>query len=1383
MDTLSERVENLSPAKRALLEQRLRKVKSPARDGIPRRAQNENLPLSFEQELLWLLAHVNPDSTAYNVPRILRLGGTLDVSALQKALDALVARHEVLRTRIVAVNGIPSQVIDPAGAVEIAQADLSGCEASQREPEAMRLLLETARRRFDLARDAMLRVQLVRLAKQDHILLLLTHHIASDGWSRSILYDELAALYESYVTGTPAALPELSIQYADYAAWQRARLQENTLQRELGYWKQQLADAPPVLELPADHPRPPIQSFRGAREYGFMAPALRDALKRLSRRADVTLFMTLLAAFQTLLYRYTNQSDLVVGTPVAGRTRVETEGLIGYFSNTLPLRMNLSGDPSFLQLLERVRQVALAAYAHQELPFEKLVVELQRERDLSYTPIFQILFALQNTPSSQLIFGDLTATPIELDRGTAKFDLVVSLTEKEDGLKASFEYNSDLFGASTIRRMIANFQVLLEDVVAHPERPLSRLEILTARERRQLLVEWNDTARPFATAELLHGPVEAQAARTPDADAVQDGERILSYAELNRRANQLAHLLRARGVGRGARVGILLGRSAELIVGLLGVLKAGGICVPLDPNYPPARLEYIARDAGLALLVTQTELMNHVPRGVTTILALEADWKLFEREREDNPDVGLSPQDAAYLIYTSGSTGEPKGVVLTHEGLVSHQRAVAGPYGIQATDRVLQFASSSFDISIEEIFMTLSKGATLVLSPSVNTMSGREFRDWIEGARISVLDLPTAYWHAWVSGMAAVHAVLPDTLRLVIVGGEKALVQTYNLWLTLAGGARVRWLNTYGPTEGSVVATMYEPASRTEHLLKLPIGRPIANTRAYILDGHGQPVPVGVPGELVIGGPGVARGYWNRPALTAEKFMPDPFGADPGGRLYRTGDFARFLADGAIEFVGRQDEQVKWNGYRIELGEIQAALLANPSVGEALEVLREDEPGVKRLVAYVSCQHGETISPPLLRDFVSSRLPIYMQPSAYVVLDALPRTPNGKVNRRALPIPTESGKVEARGRVAPRTPVERKLAETWRAVLGVAEIGIHDNFFDLGGHSLLAMRLLAELEKRFEQRLPLALLFQAPTIEQFALTLSQGQVEYGWSVLVPIQPQGTRKPFFCVHGFGGGVVGYRELAQSLGPDQPFYGLLAYGQSGEGAPDQRVEVMAARYIEAIRTVQPDGPYLLGGYCFGATVALEMAQQLLKQGQTTAVLAVFDHFAPKTGYRQFKWGRHFVAGFLRNLPYWWEDFRKLEPARRSKRMRRKARAWGKKAFRRTNQERMSAGIDLADLVEDLSRVSAARRGLMELHYAALREYVPKFYPGSVTVFRARRQPLICSYDPQLGWGKLAQEIQVRDVSGAHHNILEMPHVRVLANELRACLDAVQGSVRGA
>ena len=1300
-------------------------------------------PLSFAQQRLWFLDQLEPGNPLYNVPCAMRITGRLDAPALEHSINEIIRRHESLRTRFTTTGGQPVQVIAPTLTIPLPVTDLERLPLAEREAKAETLAAEEAKRSFNLGAGPLLRSNLLRLAPEQHILLLNIHHIASDETSREIIVRELIALYEAFSQGKPSPLPELKMQYADYAAWQRGWLQNGSLEKELAHWRSRLQGAPAVLELPTDRPRPAAQSFRGANESLDLDRNTASALKILSQREGTTLFMTLLAAFKVLLSRYTGQEDIVVGAPFTNRQRAEVEGLIGFFVNTVPLRTNLSGDLSFRQLLQRVKATALEAYDHRELPFEKLVEELRPERNLSYNPLFQILFAVQNTFSPVEQVAGITLHLQDVDTGTAKFDLTCTCIPKDEGFATSFEYNTDLFDAATIRRMMDSFHSILEAVARNPEQRVFELPLLSQNERQKVLVEWNATQSEYPREKCIHQLVEAQVVQAPDAIAVLQDRNKLTYQDLNRRANQLAHYLRKRGVGPEVPVGVCLENSLELVVALLAVLKAGGACLPLDPAYPKERLQLMLEDSHAPLLLSREGLLPELASPHNERICLHSAGELLERESCENPEPLVTPASLAYVIYTSGSTGKPKGVMLTHGGLVNYIGAVSKLYGLRATDRMLQFSSISFDIAFEEIFPTWAVGATLVLRSGNFSLAGSDFLHFARQQKLTFITVATAYWHELVHELAESGAALPESLRLVVVGGEKAQIQTLETWRRIVGN-RVRWINTYGPTETCVIASSYEPPASGALPSPLPIGRPISNVKIHILDRNLQPVPVGIPGELHIGGPGVARGYLNHPELTAEKFVRDPFSTQPDARLYKTGDLARYLANGEIEFVGRRDFQVKIRGFRVELGEIEAALAKHAAVREALVIAREEGINNKRLVGYIVPAAGSAPDAADLRKFLKRQLPEYMVPSDFVVLEEFPLTPNGKVDRKALPAPQPSE--AAADHIAPTNPVEAQLVAMWEEILAKKPISVRDNFFDLGGHSLLAVRLMRRIEQNFKRKLPLTTLFEAPTIEQFAALLQQERWTPSQASLVPIQPEGKRAPFFCIHGLGGTVLRFNALARHMGTDRPFYGVQAQGLEGDRAFHSTVEEMAAFYIKEIRALQPEGPYNVGGYSLGGLIAFEMARQFQADGQEVGVLALLDTYPGKPKSNKL------LLSTLAGLPF---NEQVSYAAQRIKRIRK-------------GIKRRFEALFLPRPLKEVRRVFAV----------AEEKYKPQVYFGSATWFRATEKGLRGVDNPTDDWSKwVTGGVEVHDIEGDHGSILKEPDVSFLAESLRSCLNKAE------
>jgi amino acid adenylation domain-containing protein len=1062
---------------------------------IQPRTHSEQLPLSFAQQRLWFLNQLEGSSATYNIPGAVRITGNLDVNTLQQALSEIVRRHEVLRTSFQTVNGTPIQVIHPEATLKITVVDLKPLEVAERETVLHQQAQQEAITPFNLEIAPLIRCSLLQLSATEYVFLLTMHHIVSDGWSIGVFIQELSSLYQAFGAGEPSPLIELPIQYADFAVWQRQWLSGEVLETQLNYWLSQLQGAPDLLKIPTDRPRPSVQTYRGATQSFTLSTDLTQKLQTLSRESGTTLFTTLLAAFATLLYRYSGQEDILIGSPIANRHRREIESLIGFFVNTLVLRTRFDDHPSIKDLLARVRETTLQAYEHQDVPFEQLVEVLRPHRSLSYSPLFQVMFILQNAPMGEVELPGVTLTQLERESTIAKFDLTLSLTETNWGLVGGWEYNTDLFDRSTIERMTAHFQNLLSAIVENPQQTVAELPLLSEAERHQLLMEWNDTQSEYPSDQCIHQLFEEQVERTPDSVAVVFEDQQLTYRELNARANQLANYLQKLGVKPEVLVGICVERSLEMVVGLLGILKAGGAYLPVDPAYPQERQRFLLSDSQVSVLLTQETLVARLPDLKSSVVCLDADWMLIAQESRKNPVSHTRPENLAYVIYTSGSTGKPKGAMIQHQSLVNYTQAAMVEYAISPSDRILQFASISFDAAAEEIFPCLARGAMLVLRTNEMLSSIPAFLRRCDDWQLTVLDLPTAFWHQIVAELPALNLTLPDSVRLVIIGGEKALPERLTTWQQQVA-QRVRLVNTYGPTEATIVTTAIDLSGLTDVEIsgqELPIGKAISHAKTYILAPYLQPVPVGVPGEIYIGGVGVARGYSNRPELTALAFIPDPFSGTPGARLYRTGDRVRYRTDGTIEFLGRLDRQVKIRGFRIELGEIEAVLSQYPGVREAVVAAWEDEQGSKRLVAYTVFEPEQAPIISELRRFLEEKLLSYMIPSAFVPLDALPLTPNGKVDRKALPAPEVLRRELDVTYVMPQTEAEQAIAKVWQNTLKIEKIGIHDNFFELGGHSLLLVQINSQLRELFNTDLSLIEMFRYPTVSALADYFSQAR--------------------------------------------------------------------------------------------------------------------------------------------------------------------------------------------------------------------------------------------------------------------------------------------------
>jgi amino acid adenylation domain-containing protein len=1073
---------------------------------IQRAFRDGQIPLSFAQQRLWFLDKLDPGVPTYSVCDAIEINRQIDVEVLRRALNEIVRRHEILRTTFPDIGGVPVQAIAQPASVPLPVVDLTILPEADRMNEAHRLAAEEARLPFDLAKGPLLRVKLVRIHDAHYLWLLSIHHIISDDWSKKLLDRELETLYAAYSQGLPSPLPELPIQWADFAIWQRQWLKGSVLESHVNYWAEQLKGDLPVLALPTDRPR--YHPSRGSTGKFTFSRALSTAIRALSDREKVTPFMTLVAGYAALLSRYTGQDEVMIGSSISDRNQVETERLIGFLLNTLVLRVRLAGNPTFRELLAQVREVCLGAHAHQEVPYESLLQRLPVSRDASGSPLFQTMLGLLNTPpvkrNSDAFWGaradwdGIAAESVEdsqgsyvadENNGTTKFDLSINVIEHELGYHGTTEYNTDLFDHEAIARIIERFQIVLASATGNPEQRISELPIMTEAQAKQMLGEWSGCETEPSQVACIHQLFEVQAAQTPDNIALEGGGESVTYAALNARSNQLARLLRQMGAGPEVMVGIFLDRSPEMVAAILATLKAGATYVPLDPSYPKQRLAFMVEDAQVKILLTHQALLPDLPSHSARVVCLDGQWARLAAENSENLSCLASAESQVCLLYTSGSTGRPKGVIVTHGPLVNYTVSAIQQYRMTPKDRVLQFASVSFDASLEEIFTALGHGAAVVLRPDRMLDSISAFLSHCRELRLTTMVLPTAYWHEIVSRLAVEE--LPATLRLVVIGGERALPNQLAEWQKRIG-ERVALVNTYGPTEGTIAVTRCQlpgVAAPGSEGREVSLGRPVENTKVYVLDRWMQPAPSGVLGELYVGAQALARGYLNRSDLTAESFVPDPFSHQPGARLYRTGDLVRFLPDGSLEYRGRTDDQIKIRGYRVEPGEIEAALEKHEAVKHAVVLAREDHPGLRQLVAYIVCRAGTAATASDLRAFLRSNLPDYMLPAAFVFLVKLPFTSSGKVDRRALPAPDRTRADLKEELVAPRTPTEEALACIWRAVLKLDRIGIYENFFELGGHSLLATQVVARMSDAMHVDLPLRRLFETPTIAELAATV------------------------------------------------------------------------------------------------------------------------------------------------------------------------------------------------------------------------------------------------------------------------------------------------------
>ena len=1363
MTALNDRIAGLSPEKRALFDRKLALASNAAAPRTPI-VRDESLPpiASLVQRGFWAMEQIEADTSRLNVGFTLRLHGPLDVRAMENALSALIDRHDALRARFSAsVDGELQVETMPSWQFALPVVDLSAIPVGELETSLQADLYAEVNHPFLLDSENLIRGILYQLGEQDHILQLTIHHLVIDGWGVGIAFRDLAELYNSALTGHPANLPDLPVRFTDFARWHREQLAGPEGERLLAFWLDQLAGAPTVLSLPTDRPRPPYQTFRGKTLSFPVSDSLNTAIQECCLRENVTPFMIVLAGVYSVFAKYTGQNDILVGSPMAARMQMETEQIVGCFTNTVVLRGQLTGEPSFHDLLHRVRKTALDAFAHQDLPFDVLKQKLSIDRDPSRAPVVQVLVISQNTSIDLPHFDGLSTEIESVTTDSSMVDLTIDLKPQGRALEVDIQYNIDLFDSSTI-----DLETFLTRAIEAPDQKIAAISLLTAAQERQLLVDWNQTQADYPRDVPLAALVEAQVKRTPQAVAITCGDKQLTFAELNERANQLAHHLLRHGAGPDQLVGVCLSRSLDTIVALLAIIKTGGAYLPIDPLLPSDRIQYLIEDSGVSTVISEQQHVNYLPSFHGTVILMEdRGWQSSPRE---NPGVAVDPTSLIYLIYTSGSTGKPKGVQVPRGAFTNFLWSMRDLLQLTDADRVLAVTTISFDMAGPEIWLPLVVGARMVLATREDAADGKLLLGLIEDQDVTFMQATPITWQLlFMAGWKQ------KKNMQVVCGGE---AMPPELAAQLVPAVKRLW-NLYGPTETTVWSTAYVVTDPSQPVL---IGRPFANTLCYILDNQRQPVPIGVTGELYIAGDGMAIGYLNRPELTSGAFVADPF---QGGakQMYRTGDLARYRGDGNIECLGRIDHQVKLRGYRIELGEIEAALKDIPEILEAVVTLREDQPGDKRLVAYIVCSHGLVPETTDIIRVLKTKLPYYMVPAVYQTLAKLPVSPSGKIDRKALPVPHAQQVSTAGTYEAPRGPVQEILARIWSEVLEVPRVGIHDDYFDLGGDSLRAVRLILKIRQAFpESRPSLATFLRAPTIERFASTLTGGDAD--WSCLVPVREGVERPPFFCVHGAGGNWMSMRALAMAMPGDQPFYCLQARGLDGRTAPFTTVEETAACYVEYIRSVQPNGPYNLGGGCYGGLVAFEMACQLRAVGERVDVLALIDatnhaygRHVPKSRLLYFK-----LSFIFRRTIHHLRQLEETNPAERRRYLWQRFKiGWrviteAKDVFSADGmsidpndeyRDRAASDSSGDDFEENLDRIRDAS-------LAASRKFIPKPYDGQVTVFRAKQRPDEPYSDVGLGWGPVVfGGVTVHEIDADHNNIFEPPAVNSVAELLDA------------
>lgn len=1340
-------------------------------------------PLSTAQQRLWLLDQFNPGNPVYNVSILLRLKGRLNLPALEQSLAEIQNRHEILRVNFTVQDGQPVQHLVDDRVLALSLVDLTGEGAASPLEQAEELAGAEAQYSFDLSSDMLVRANLYRLAEQDHLFQFVIHHIIFDGWSLTVLLQELTALYNAYAKNEIAVLPSLPVQYIDFAAWEAKYFEEDDFREQIEYWRSQLSGNLPTLDMPLDKPRPSVQSFRAGKETLDIPQSLTESLNAISREEGVTLFVTMLSTFMVMLARYTAQEEIIVGTPIARRSRAEIEKLIGVFLNNLALRTDLSGGINFRELLKRVRRTALDAFAHQEVPFERLLGDLRIERDSSHTPVFQVFFNLLDVRKGmKLELHDLEVETPSLPEIGSIFDITLYVQNWGDTLKLKLVYNADLFSQQHMAEFLERYHHLLEQVTTNPDLPVFAHQLSSRSRQKQAAIidgfsRLSNGYVSFAKGEIeqsVPSRFERQVEKFPHHTAVKTPQYEWTYETLNRMANRTAFGILERCDPQKGSVALLFDHDAPMIAGMLGALKAGKTYIPLDPHYPEQRLAYMLEDSQASVIVTNNAQMSMALALAGDGLSIINVDEFSAGGRDDNPGLAISPDTVAYILYTSGSTGQPKGVMQIHRNVLHFMRAYTNNLHIGASDRLTLLSSYSFDAAIMDIFGALLNGATLY--PIDLRKEGLiNLPQYLNQSQITIYHSTPTVYRYFLNSLTGAEEF--PSIRLIVLGGEAVIKRDIDLYKKHFSKNCV-FINGLGPTESTVSLQNFIDHETELSRNAVPVGFPVDETEIVLLNEAGEEVLLS--GEIGIRSPYVALGYWQKPDITQAAFLPDSLN---GRRTYRTGDMGCLLPDGSLEFRGRRDFQVKIRGHRVEVGEIETRLAEHPQVKECVVTAIDDETGGKRLAAY-TVHKGVQPSSSDLRQFLQKHLPDYMVPTVFVSLQSMPLTPTGKVDRRALPDPDPQGQAGDHEQVAARNQIEAKLVEIWQDLLRLRSVGVRDNFFELGGHSLMAVHMFTRIHQEFNVNLPLATLFQGATIENLASVISSRTGPTTWSSLVEIETQGDHTPFFCVHGITGDILWFRDLAHCLAPDYPFYGLQARGLDGIQEPFNDISAMAAHYIDEIRLLQPKGPYMLGGASFGGSVSLEIAQQLVAQGEEVSLLAIFDHAplnvkvdVPANKLRKYLSRAYKIA---KNFPHWLHEFLSLGPARMISRVQRKIRLARKVRGRHDIQdmEQFNAG----DLIDFAGELPEHRQKIILCAFQALKSYDPKPYPGRVTLFRAMNRPLFNTFDPALGWQKLAPgRLKVVDIASSHEGMFMQPHVRDLARELKACIDETpqQGS----
>jgi amino acid adenylation domain-containing protein len=1327
----------------------------PTRDG--------QYPLSSSQARIWFMERLDKEILAYNIPLDFKIQGNLDIGLLQKSIDILVARHAAFRTIFPNGNGHPSQKILSSVSSEIRIVHLEHTPEAEREAVIARYSLNNAQHKFDLLKGPLFRFELLMLGGSEYIFLANFHHIISDAASVGVFLEELQTVYKSLSAEIPVSLPDLLIAYTDYTLWEKERLTSSDYNKQLEYWKSELAGAPDMLQLPTDFRRPKMQSYHGTEYHFTIAGSLRERIAALSKRNGTSMFVPLMTAFAVLLSRYSSQQDLIIGVPVANRMEEELESLIGVLINSLPVRVTFPEQVTFTGALDIVRKKFNSAYENQEVAFERLVEELKVKRNTAASPLFQVLFNYLTGYQRELEMPGFRMNMITGERRSSQVDLTLTVNDHKSDLNCAIEYNTDLFRPGTIERFAGHYLKLLESVTGFSDPDIREIPLLQEAEEELNLVTWNDTRVAYPDRLCTHHVFEEQVRRTPDSIALADDNTEFTYAELNARANRLAHYLVKKGACEDTFVAVYLDRSADLITGLLAIAKTGATYLPLDPIFPKARIALILDDAKPVLMLTQRSLVNDLPE-IPAEIILADDHSVYDNESGENLSFG-NPQKPAYILYTSGSTGMPKGVMVKHNSTVNIVRAVTKMMSVTRNDTLLSATTFTFDVAEMEMYLPLFNGGKVVIASQETAVNIELLKKRIaESGATLFLATPVTFKMLVISGWEGNPA-----LR-VLCGGE-------GLPKELAAEMLKRCkevFNGYAPTETTIYSLIKRvDAEAVEGDGYVSLGRPLGNTILYVLNSKRVPVPAGIPGELYIGGAGVSAGYLNLPEMNAERFLTDPLGRDPGVTFYKTGDLVHYTHTGDVNFLNRVDFQVKIRGFRIELGEIESAIAQFEGVKENVVVVRTDAWGEKKLVAYLIMKEGASADHLALHTWLKSKLPDYMVPSAFVGMKQFPLTSTLKVDRNALPEPESIASLSASNYVAPSSPTEKKMAAIWSSLLGVRKIGVHDDFFEIGGHSMIAVALMVRIEKELGIRIPLATLFDRSTIFLLSELVDHGVPEQQWRSLVPIRPTGSKKPLFLIHGMGLNVLLYTTVVNFLDPDQPVYGLQAKGLSGTENPLESIEEIASYYISEVMSVDQEGPYAMAGFSLGGRIAYEMARQLTAMGKPVCFLGIFDATADETfthlpflerNKRRLKHMAKYIS---------WNISAFLDAQNESK--------WAVIRRRWKGLENRFKGLDFKVSKDDM--VSYGKRSelptyLRRVHRAnsrADRKYIIRPYPGTVHLFKASKQTFYITDPETYGWEKVAMGgVFIHNVPGEHSNTFAPPNDKYFADLLQKSLN---------